>query len=233
MRKYILFIFFVVLSCASQNHKEIFIEAIPNHLLNDDNRFDLDNKIYPVEREILYKCSVKKDNEVLNLNLKFIRMTVQGTTKPFSNYDPDYNQTVIKYEYLDENYKRIIGERTGLIENKKNIWLHPPRNADLDVLQLSAFPYIKFGAIKNWEWTLHASYANYQDVDLTHRYEKGKAIEFNSDIGVLRCILIQATTESYIGTTISKFLYNRTHGFVKLEFHTIEGTTITLEVMKS
>jgi hypothetical protein len=232
MRRYIQIVFFVVLGCASQKHKEIFIETIPDQLLNDDNRFDLDNKIYLVDREILYKCSVKRKNEVLNLNLKFIRMTVKGT-KTFSNYDPDYNQTVIKYEYLDENYNRIIGERTGLIENNKNIWLHPPRNADLDVLQLSAFPYIKFGAIKNWEWTLHASYANYQDVDLIHRYEKGKAIEFKSHIGVLSCIPIQAITESHFGTTTSEFFYNETYGFVKLDFHTIEGTTITLEVMKS
>lgn len=233
MKKCLLLLVFIVLGCASHKPGDIYVESIPEHLLNNENRFDLDNKVYPVHREILYKCSVKRDNKVLDLGLKYIRMTIQGTTKPFSNFDPHYNQTVIQFEYLDENYDRIIWERTGLIENKKNIWLHPPRNADLDVLQLSAFPYIKFGAIKKWEWKLNAAYANYQDVHLTHSYKKEKPIKFNSNIGVLSCIPIQATSESYVGTATSEFLYNEDYGFVKLEFHTIEGTTITLELLKS
>lgn len=232
MRKFIVIVVFFVLSCASHKNEDVYVETIPQHLLHDENRYDLDNKVYPVQREIVFKCSIKRGNEVLDLDLKYIRMTIQGTTKPFSNIDPDYSQTVIQFEYLDENYDRIIWERTGLIENDKNIWLHPPRNADLDVLQLSAFPYIKFGAIKKWQWKLHAAYANYQDVNLIHSYKKEKPIKFNSHIGVLNCIPIQATSESHIGTTTSEFLYNEDYGFVKLAFHTIEGTTITLELLK-
>jgi len=232
MRKYLLIIVFVSLSCASKKSDDVFIETIPNHLLNNDNRFDLDNKTFPVNREILYSCSIKKDEKVLDLNLRYIRMIIQGTTKPFSEIDPDYSQTVIQFEYLDEDFKRIIWERTGLVENEKNIWLHPPRNGDLGILQLSAFPYIKLDATRKWQWELDAAYANYQDVHLTHSYVKGKSIEFNSNVGVLRCIPIQATSESHIGTTTSEFLFNEELGFVQLKFYTIEGETITLEILK-
>jgi hypothetical protein len=232
MKKCLLITVFVMLGCASSKPEDVYVESIPKHVLDDDNRFDLDNKIYTINREILYKCSVERDDKVLDLNLKYIRMIIQGTTKPFSQFDPDYSQTVIKFDYLDENFDRIIWERTGLIENEKNIWLHPPRNGDLGILQLSAFPYIKLDKTRKWQWELHAAYANYQDVQLTHTYVKKKPITFTSHVGALSCIPVEATSESHIGTTTSRFLYHDKHGFVQLKFHTIEGTTITLDMME-
>jgi len=48
--------------------------------------------------------------------------------EPFSKFDANYSQTVIKYEYLDENKKRIVWERTGLVENDVTIWFsYSPR----------------------------------------------------------------------------------------------------------
>lgn len=233
MKTCLLILVFVALGCASIRHGDVYVETIPKHVLDNDNRFDLDNKIYTLNREILYKCSVIRDDKVLDLSLKYIRMIIQGTTKPFSDFDPDYSQTVIKFEYLDDNLDPIISERTGLIENEKNIWLHPPRSGDLGILQLSAFPYIKLDKTRKWQWELDAAYANYQDVHLTHTYVKKKSITFNSQFGILSCIPIAATSESHIGTTTSEFLYHAEHGFVQLKFHTIEGTTITLELLQN
>ena len=131
----------------------------------------MDNVVYPVNREILYQCSIARDKTESDVDLKFIRMTIQGTTKPFSNFDPDYSQTVIKFEYLDKNRKTILSERTGLVENEVNVWLHPPRNSDLGILQLSAFPYIKLTNTKTWKWNLEASYENFENVHLTNHYK--------------------------------------------------------------
>lgn len=228
MKNYIVVLSLLFFSCASKKNNDVYVETIPNHLLTNENRFDLDNKIYPVDREILYSCTIQKGDEVLDLNLKYIKLTIQGTTKPFSEFDSDYSQTVIKFEYLDENYDRIIWERTGLIENDNNIWMHPPRNGDLGILQLSAFPYIKFGATKRWKWKLDAAYSTYQDVHLTHSYVKGNSIEFKGNV----CIPIEATSKSHIGTTTSEFFYNKSLGFVQLKFHTIENETITLEMIE-
>ncbi len=219
------------LSCTSKKNS-VYYETIPNDLINDENRFDLDNKVYPINREILYKCVIEHNSRTLDVELKYIRMTIQGTTKPFSNFDSDYSQTVIKFEYLDRNKKRIIWERTGLVENDINIWLHPPRNADLDVLQLSAFPYIKLNAIKNWKWELDASYASYQHVHLTHYYKKHQESIYESNLGKLKCVLVEAITKSRIGTTNAEFLYHDELGFVKMKFFTIEDTTITLDLIK-
>lgn len=230
MRYYVLLIGFFMLNCAIIKH-DVFIENIPETSLNNENRYDLDNVIYPVNREFIFKCTIEYNDETLDLNLKFIKMTIQGTTAPFSKFDPDYSQTVIKFEYLDENNNRIIWEQTGVVENEKNIWLHPPRNADLDILQLSAFPYFKFGSIKKWTWKLDAGYGNYKDVHLTHSYRKVKPISYESEMGILECTPVYATSKSYVGTTFAYFLFNQTYGFVKLKFETIEGTTITLDLI--
>ncbi|GGW59477.1 hypothetical protein DFQ11_1011059 [Winogradskyella epiphytica] len=139
---------------------------------------------------------------------------------------------LLSFEYLDSNKKEIARERTGLVENKINIWLHPPRNIDLDVLQLSAFPYIKLNAVKKWKWELQAAYGSYESTLLTHYYKKHHEQLYDSNFGQLKCVLVEAITKSSIGTTTAEFLYNNDLGFVKMKFSTIEDTTITLEMLK-
>lgn len=230
--RFIIILVIFSFSCTSKKNS-VYFETIPNDLINNENRFDRDNKVYPVNREILYQCTIEHNNSVLDVELKYIRMTIQGTTKPFSNFDPEYSQTVIQFEYLDQNKKRIVWERTGLVENNNNIWLHPPRQADLDVLQLSAFPYIKLGAINNWKWELDASYASYQNVHLIHYYKKNKPRIYQSNLGDLKFVLVEAITKSHkTKTTNSEFLYHDDLGFVKMKFFTIEDTTITLDIIK-
>ena len=230
---YILVFLIISFSCSSKKNS-IYFETIPKQYIDNENRFDLDNVVYPVNRKVLYQCTIKNNNNlsVRDTDLRYVRMIVQGTTKPFSSFDPDYSQTVIKFEYLDVNKKQIARERTGLVENKINIWLHPPRQIDLHVLQLSAFPYINLNAIKKWKWKLDASYGNYQNVNLTHYYKKNKEVMYDLDLGQFKCVLVEAISKSRIGTTKAEFLYNDELGFVKMQFSTIEDTTITLEMIK-
>lgn len=228
---YILVLICLSLSCTSKKNA-VYFETIPNELVGDEHRFDLDNKVYPINREILFENTIEKDDIVLDIELRYVRMTIQGTTKPFSNFDPDYSQTVYKFDYLDENKKLISSERTGLVENDVNIWFHPPRSNDLDVLQLSAFPYIKLNTSKNWTWELEAGYAMYQDLNLIHSYKKQKPRMHELKMGQLSCVLIEATTKSQkTRTTNSEFLYHDELGFVKLKFFTVEDTVITLEMI--
>lgn len=232
MKYWYLLVFVVVsLGCTSKKNS-IYIETIPNDLINDENRFDLDNKVYPVNKEVLYQVTIEHNSKTLDIELKYLRMTIQGTTKPFSNFDSDYSQTVIQFEYLNQNKKRITLERTGLVENKINIWLHPPRSDDLGILQLSAFPYIKLNAVKNWKWELDAAYANYQNMHLTHYYKKQKERIYELNVGKLQCVLVEAITKSRIGETKAEFLYHHELGFVSMKFYTLEDTLIILDMVK-
>ncbi|MFP4844182.1 hypothetical protein [Winogradskyella sp. PE311] len=230
--KLFLILYILLLYSCCPNKNVVYIESIPQNLINNDNRFDVNNSIYPVDKTFLYQCKIEHNNKLLNTELKYIKLIIQGTTKPFSNFDPDYSQTVIKFEYLDKSKKRILYERTGLVENAFNIWMHPPRQADLDVLQLSAFPYVKFNSFKKWKWVLDASYGRYQNLHLTHYYKKQEEKLYKTNLGKLKCTLIKAETKSSIKTTRSEFLFNQKFGFIKMKFFTIENTTITLELLK-
>jgi len=230
MRKYVLFLFLINFACKS-SEIEVYIEDIPDELLSNENRFDIDNVIYSVDKEFLFEVKFLVNSKEVDTELKRIKMIIQGTTKPFSNFDSDYSQTVIKYDYFNSNNERLHRERTGLVENSKNIWLHPPRMDIAEILQLSAFPFIRFDKNK-WIWKLDAGYQDYKDVHLVSEYKKSKPINFATDFGDLKCIPINVITKSHIGESSSKFLFTEKYGFVNLEFNTIENSTIILNLIK-
>jgi hypothetical protein len=210
----------------------IFVEKIPKEQVNNEHRFDLDNKIYPLGKEFLFKFSISKNDSILASEIDVIKLHVLGTTKPFSEFDSEYSQTVIQYTYYDKNNRLLLTEKTGLIENNVNIWFHPPRSIDAGILQLAAFPYIKLDSKDKWLWKLDAAFGEYQEFHLTHYYNKEKTIQYNSTaLGLLLCNVIKVKTESEIGTTNSRFLYNDLLGFVLLEFFNSDGSKITLTLI--
>lgn len=228
MRTLIFIIVFLIFSC-KPSEVEVYIEDIPEQLLSNENRYDLDNVIYPVDKKFVYNFKFLVDKKEVDTELKKIIMTIKGTTKPFSNFNSDYSQTVIQYEYFDADNKRMHKERTGLVENSKNIWVHPPRMDFAGILQLSAFPFIRFDK-KQWIWKLDAAYENYQDVQLIHNYKKLKPVIYNTEFGELKCIPIDVSTRSHIGETSSNFLFNEKFGFVRFEFHNIDNSSVILSL---
>lgn len=231
MNKIVWLLFILFAGCSSSQHS-IFVEKVPKNLLDDENRFDLDNKIYPIGKELVFKFTISKNYSLLNSEIDLINLEILGTTKPFNKLDPDYSQTVIKYTYFDKNGKLLLTEKTGLIENDRNIWFHPPRSNDAGILQLSAFPYIKFNDKRKWKWNLEAAYSNYGSEVYKHKYTQNNSVLYESNLGRLLCDVILAETESSNGYTTSRFLYNNQYGFVLLEFSNLDGTKITLTLIK-
>lgn len=219
--------FFCLITNCQPSKNQIFFEQGSLNNKNPENKYDIDNSTYKVNNSYLYTFSVYKENEKINSIIKYIRLNIIGGTKPFSNFNPNYNQTVIQYEYLDSEYSILFSEKTGLVENNKNIWLHPPRTHDAGILQLSAFPYLKFEKTKKWTWKLEASYEDYKNLNLVHEYKK----EENVIYGNLNCIQINAETRSEAGSTSSKFIFNDPTGFLLMEFENLDKTKIKLELV--
>src|SRR5690606_20002089 len=53
-----------------------------------------------------------------------VKITVKPGLEPMINNSPDYDQTVIQFEYPVENGKSSFASHSGVIENEKNIWIH-------------------------------------------------------------------------------------------------------------
>ena len=179
----------------------------------------------------------KQDNESVSyLILK------PSSGNPFEKYVPDYNQTVIGYDYLMNNGQSLTMELTGAIENKINVWIHPPRDKFFAILELNPFPYIKapFKIGTKWNWKLDIG-DRWSDkrwlewkgsIENNYDYEiKGKK-NISTKLGNLKCYIVYAKAKSIIGETELISYFNPKYGFVKLEYKNIDGTKTVFELEK-
>jgi hypothetical protein len=161
---------------------------------------------------------------------------------PFEKQTPDYNQTAISYEYFINNGISYTKEVTGAIENKMNVWIHPPRSNFFEILELNPFPYIKtpYKIGTKWNWKLqigdHWSDKRWLEwkggIENVYDYEIKENKIISTKLGNLECYIIQATAKSRIGETELISYFNSKFGFVKLEYKNIDGTKTVLELEK-
>lgn len=154
------------------------------------------------------------------------------------------NQSTIRYQYFNGSGDLMpIELRTGVVDNQSNIWLHPPRDSFFKVLNLSAYPFVKFPLQtgKKWVYELkvgkywgHADFGKDWPEDgllFTHTYEvKGKK-EIMIGNKLIDCFHIQAETKSGLGTSGSNFYYNKILGFVRMEFNQLNGSEMQFEII--
>jgi hypothetical protein len=215
---------------------------------HDNNRYNLDNQIYTVGKKMYYnyylldrngiKYLMTKDStkdwildKLENRNPKSvsqIMMTVNYGLSPFSQFIKDYNQTVIKYDFIKNDYSLWTNEMTGLIENKKNIWIHPPRTDLFKILELNPFPYIKqpFVIGNNWEWELEFG-SHWSDKRWLMwegkrinkiKYEITRNLTIQTEVGSIDCLEIIANAKSELGSTSLTAYFNTNLGFVKFDY---------------
>jgi hypothetical protein len=162
------------------------------------------------KKKFLFTNKIDFDNNPLNLTnydnpsdsaIDKIKIEVHDDTKMFSKIDSSYSQTVFGYSYLKKNGKTLDTvceyfkkkdskhnfncneESTGLIDNNKNLWIHPPRTYTFKILQLSPFPFYYLDETKkNWSWDLETGgsyldprWINYQgSIKIKFNYERQK-----------------------------------------------------------
>lgn len=140
-------------------------------------------------------------------------------------------QTFIKYTYKNAEGEPIENRWTGVVENKKNIWLHPPREQGFKVLEMTPFPYVKkplkLGSSWNDKLEIGAGWGDSRwcewDGIITNKsvYEVTDKVSLNTVYGSLKCWVIEAVGKSELGTTKLVAYFNEKIGFVKLVYTTI------------
>jgi hypothetical protein len=149
--------------------------------------------------------------------------------------DPKYCQQAISYSYDNNN---INVETTGLIENEKNIWLHPPRFELFSILELNPFPYIKYPLQigNSWEWKLKIGGAwgdkRWKEwTGIIENHYKYRIVDYKpikTSVGTLNCFIIESKAESPLGETKLKSYFNQQYGFVKLEYTNIDNSKLEI-----
>ncbi|MDR0602894.1 MAG: hypothetical protein LBG80_01155 [Bacteroidales bacterium] len=231
------------------------------------SRYTEDNEIYRAENkyyfsyihidgnnnEYYYSCSnndiehceyISKNN-ISDTTIVGILMRVKPDISDFTRNLPDYDQTVIEYRFITHKGDIIYqnSELTGLVENKKNIWMHPTRVGLFRILELCPFPFVQYPCKKGqkWKWKLQIGerWRNVRWITwkgtITNKYQY-KVVDddaiISTNFGELKCKIIKSIAKSRIGTTELTAYFNEIYGFVRLEYVNINKSKIIMQLIK-
>lgn len=174
--------------------------------------------------------------------IETIQLQVQKGLSPFDQWMPDYYQTVMLYYYSAANGDQVFNEATGIVENEKNIWAHPPRQFLFMILELNPFPYIQapFEIGNSWDWTLDIG-NGYQDarwatwdsvITNNYIYEITGEERIETKAGTFDTYIVESTAQSTVGTSHLKAYFSEEAGFVKLDYTNVDSTRMELELIE-
>ncbi len=259
MLRYISFLLFIFLINGCIQQRNLFVE---NSRINGiENPYNYDNKIFIPQKEYIYRYVIIKNAD--SLKYKIVNDSVFELIQPYDtsqtvvdylsiktlkNKGPiftdheNYNQTEIILSQLDHHQKALTRELTGVIENDKNIWLHPFRSNIFQMLQFAPFPFVKFSTDKPYKWNLKIGkhWDELKDINwkgnlnLKCNYRNIGFESVNIPIGHFRALKTISTGKSKLGKNYLITYYNDSLGFIKFEYDLINGEKIilTLEEIK-
>ncbi len=227
---------------------------------NEPDWFNRDNKIYKEGNEFYFRYSYLKGKDSMILirlegervdllrknesdslkkesKISKVRISVTPNRKPFDEMSYDYSQTVIQYNFVNELGEIVdLYNKTGVIENDMNIWMHPSRTGYLKIFELNPFPFIQkpfsVGNRFKWDMTIGDGWSDVRwkswQGSIHNFYEYEITAEENVDLsfGKVPCYKTEAKAESRIGRTYLTSWFNEKLGFVKLEYTNIDSSRI-------
>lgn len=252
----------LILLSNSINAQELIYEngiysEIPNNNDTSNLKYTIDNKIYIHNRAIIYDYYFQLEDDSTKYKFKTkeeskytlcskygcdeeiidrIKLEVNDRLFLF-DFDSTYNQTVISYYFISNNNNILKKESTGIIENHKNIWVHPPRQFDFKILEINPFPFVSF--VENeWNWKLEVGeiwgsekWKTWKGViELSYKYKKQPNTLIMTKFGEIECIVTEAEAHSVLGTTFLKSYFNEKYGFIKLEYTNIDNSKLVYEM---
>lgn len=169
-----------------------------------------------------------------------VEIEVLAGLEPFIHHIPDYNQTILKYDYPQLGGKQNFNSTTGVIENEQNIWLHPPRDRLFMILELNPFPFIQapYTVGNEWDWTLDIG-DNWADerwllwegsVTQNYTYKIAGKEKLNTPLGDLDCFVVDGTTTSRLGQSRLRSHFHPQYGFIKLDYTNIDGSKMIFKL---
>lgn len=171
------------------------------------------------------------------------KMFIYPDNKILARFDPSYNQTVIRYDETPPKQDEFYCQKTGLVENEKNIWIHPIRGYGyFNIMYINPYPYVKFPVKKNkrWRWRLdvgsrfgNSQWAEWEGaLHLKYNYkitDVNKTLQ--TSLGDIQCCIIQGSAQSKIGKSFLTTYFNNQYGFVKQLYTNIDGSIVEVELI--
>ena len=208
------------------------------------------NKKKFIERK--YKTSYKDSAGLVSYNstseivVAKIKLIVTDDLLKCLVVDSACSLTAFQYQYINSKNDLLSSEDYGLIDNKMNLFIPPPRMGNFRILEINPFPFYYLDRSKRiWEWDLREG-GNYWP-DIKWKIYKGELnIKFiferlddeilNTSFGKIKCSVVNGTGISQIGDmtikTQLKYFYHLKYGFLKLEYINVDETKLVMELIE-
>jgi hypothetical protein len=236
---------FIVINVYSQRLADLEGDIVDS-TDTDIKRYNQDNKIYKSNKEFVFDYIIVKNND--SLKCQFTKQpygipqwqlvkpdnehifTVNTVGIAVLPYYQNNTQTGIKFNYYNKAQKIVDNsEVTGLVENDKNIWTHPPRHQFFAITEFNSFPFIKtpYKVGTKWKSGLTAGYfASYERFDLKWEgiletkedLEIIDKVDLPTVFGTLPCFVVKGICKSRLTESTSFFYFNEEYGFVKIVY---------------
>lgn len=222
----------------------------------DLERYNRDNKVYKSNTEFLFDYLIVKDKDTLKCRFsnqeygipkwQLVKpddadsLTVQSIGFAILPYYQNDDQTGINFRYYNK-FGKIVSNMasTGLIENDKNTWTHPPREQFFEITEFNSFPFIKTPYAVGTKWTSGLTvgyFDSYQRFNLKwegvlitkETLEIVEKVQLPTALGVLSCFVVEGISTSKLTHTKSLFYYNETYGFVKIVYDLFDKSRLEL-----
>ncbi|MDR2064573.1 MAG: hypothetical protein LBP85_02515 [Prevotellaceae bacterium] len=238
-----IYIIFCIFTIYNNHSKGICNETIGdtvNYILQNISH---SNKIYNLEYEWTYSYEFipnknkPADSGITSDDINQINSVKFNVVKR-NNKEAETDTLFIKYSYPPQGQQ----SRSLIIENDKEVWIHPPRDFFFRILELNPFPYIKKPYITGSKWTWSLTIGSYwgdarwkewdNQIINQMNYEITGDTILQTNIGKLKCFVIKSSAASEIGTTYLTAFFNETYGFVELDYTNIDNSKIILKIKK-
>ena len=206
---------------------------------NGDTLFykKLEDKNIPYQKRWKFVDKDSVDEETIT----GYKLTVEKGAGEMFGVEKDYTQSVIEYRpVLNHRTQGGSYSSTGLIENSKNIWMHPNRSALFRITQLNPWPFIqkpyKVGNRYSWSLKTGSSWGDERwltwEKTVETKYQYEIIGETSVKIGSKKypCLEIKGEGTSKLGKTYSTTYFNKTVGFLKIEYTNIDSSKLIIEL---
>jgi hypothetical protein len=224
-----------------------------------DDRYNRDNKIYKSNKEFIFDYIIVKEGDSLYCqfskqvygipNWQLVKSdkrdtnTVHTISLVVLPYYMNNDQTGIAFRYFNQDKKLVTEQWTGLIENDKNTWLHPPRAQFFAITEFSTFPFIKTPYVIGRKWKsgltvgYYASYVRFSlkwegILNLREDLEIIDKVELKTALGQLPCYVVQGISKSHLTESKTLFYFNETYGFVKIVYDLFDKSRLELNLIE-
>ena len=261
-------LFLLVCSCLTCNQSDYNLapqnypinEVVEAYGLFTEGGLTKDNLIYAKCDSFIFKYYIEKDGkkflaqpfsksnpfsdfdfieyESKNEHIHFEKFLLYTPKEKPKNFTIPREQSLIKsIWYLSDN-SIYLDLNEGIIENYKNVWIHPFRFYQMWPTFTAPWPYVKLpveiGEEYTWNKKLDGAWSseNYLKwegiVSFNYHYKVSGQTTVIVNNQSIDCFIINAIGDSELGKTALVFYFNPTLGFIRFEYTTMEDAKIVL-----